>query len=166
MADEVNSRFGRFRIEVDMKCFESLEVDQAAVAMIRGKVKVREKVGTNDWLFDVGDYEFEWVILATQLDSMSNATVTRDCGAICGRKFGPVRTFLALGGKRREDGEHCPPVDEPFEFGIRVLYIQEVSGLFFAGRGGVHFRRPAVPFPVGAEFCCDLALYWQPGSQL
>ena len=37
----------------------------------------------------------------------------------------------------------------------------------FAGRGGIHIRRPAVPFP-DCEFwlCWLLGLYWQPGSQL
>ena len=70
--------------------------------MIWGEVKTSEKVGTDDGLLNVGDDEVEWVILATQSDSMSDATITGDCGAVSGGELGPVRTFLALGGKRRE----------------------------------------------------------------
>ena len=92
-------------------CVETADVQQITVTMIGGKVEMCEKIGADNWLFDVSNYEVKWVILATQCYSMSDATTTGYCGAIGGREFGPIRTFLALGGKRREDGEHCPPVD-------------------------------------------------------
>ena len=63
--------------------------------MVRGEVIASEKVGADDWLLNVGDDEVEWVILATQSDSMSDTTITGDCGAISGGELGPVRTFFA-----------------------------------------------------------------------
>ena len=70
--------------------------------MIWGEVETSKKVGADDGLLNVGDDEVEWVILATQSDSMSDTTITGDCGAISGGELGPVRTFLALDGERRE----------------------------------------------------------------
>ena len=58
-----------------------------------------KKVGADDGLLDVGDDEVKWVILATQSDSMSDATITGDCGAVSGGELGPVRTFFALDGE-------------------------------------------------------------------
>ena len=102
LANEVDTSFGRIGVEVGVDCFERLQIDQASVAMIWREVKAGEEVGTDDGLLNVGDDKIERVIFATQSDSMSNATITGDRGAVGGGELGPVRTFLALGGERRE----------------------------------------------------------------
>ena len=84
--------------------------------MVGGEVEVSKKVCADYWLFDVGNDKIKWVMLATQRDSKSDATLTGYRGSVGCGKFGPVRTFFALGRARRNDGEHCPPVDKPFEF--------------------------------------------------
>ena len=123
MADKIDARFRGFVIEVGVDRLEVFQVDEATVAVIGGKVEMCEKIGADDWLFDVSNYEVKWVILATQCYSMSDATITGYCGAIGGREFGPIRTVFSLGWEWREDREEGSSVDEPFDFGSWILHV-------------------------------------------
>ena len=59
LADKVDACFWGFCVEVDFKAFECVEVDETAVSMVWGKVKVREEISPDYGLLDVCDDEFK-----------------------------------------------------------------------------------------------------------
>ena len=84
MGDEVDPRFGRVCGEINLDAFEVLQIDEAPVTVIGGKIKMCQKVCAENGLLDVGNGKRKWEYLVAQGNSMSGRPVAGDGCAIGG----------------------------------------------------------------------------------
>ena len=75
-------RLWGFRVRIGFDGFEVIQVDEATITMVWGKVVVGKEVGPDNGLFNVGDCKIEWKYLVAQGNRMSNASKASNVCAI------------------------------------------------------------------------------------
>ena len=65
LGDKVDARLGSFSVEVCFKAFKCLQVDEATISVVGGKIKTRQEVGADDGLLYVCDEKVKIEYLVT-----------------------------------------------------------------------------------------------------
>ena len=70
LIDKIDTGYWRLIIEVYLKAFIRIEVDQAAISVVWRKGEVGQEIGSDDGLFDISNYKSEIIYLVAQGNSM------------------------------------------------------------------------------------------------
>ena len=112
--------------------------------MVRGQIKMCQKVGSDDPIFDIGNCKDKIKISLTYCDCAADVAVAFDFGSIRGAQLetrGAEASLLAGG---RENGDEGAAVDEPLLIPAGVVDVKE-KRVRLAGHR-VHARGAGFPF--------------------
>ena len=96
------------------KGFERVQINNATVTMIRGKIKFCEEVGPENALLNVSNDEVKFECAISEGNYFPYVTKAIDFGAVCGTKDCPIWSFCFLGFCWWNDREEGAAVYKPF----------------------------------------------------
>ena len=93
--------------------------------MVRGEIKLGEKVRAEDSLTNIGNGEFKCERAFTDDNCLLHATITINFRSISGTESEAIWAVTALGGCGRDYRQEGAAVDEPFVTFQFVRYVKE-----------------------------------------